>query len=160
MARKHCSIYDREFVTLRCRLLAAMWGSAMGCNPETVMAMQVIISAVEVGADTVRVAAKTGVAIDQIRPLERRLREALIWNGRKVDAREWLHVTNYQDRMMAIYLQAHVAIGVLKRELVDGGAAYTDRHGKELVRFPISDKSRILFRFPRPRVGFELSDRQ
>ena len=160
MARKHCSIYDREFVALRCRLLAAMWGSAMGCSPETVMAMQVIISAVEVGADIARVAEKIGVAIDQIRPLERRLREALIWDGRKVDSREWIDVTTDRDRMLAIFIQANVALGVLRRELVDGGAAYSDCAGNELVRFRISPESRIIFRFPRPRVGFELSDLQ
>ena len=156
MTRSRKAHESRDFIAYKSRLLARM----MARDSETSLAMEAITMAVLVGADILRVAEKTGVAIDQIRPLERRLREALIWNGRKVDAREWLHVTNYQDRMMAIYLQAHVAIGVLKRELVDGGAAYTDRHGKELVRFPISDKSRILFRFPRPRVGFELSDLQ
>ena len=143
---------SREFAAYKCRLLARM----MGRDPETRLAMDVVIVAVEVGADIIRVAEKTGVAIDQIRPLELRLREAMIWNGRKVDSREWLNMTNDRDRNMVILVQANVALGVLRRELVDGGAAYSDLKGDELVRFRISPESRILFRFPRPNVGFEL----
>jgi len=156
MARKHCSIYERGFVAMKSRLLARM----MARDSETSMAMDVVIVAVEVGADIVRVAGKIGVAVDQILPLERRLREALLWNGRKVDAREWIDVTTDRDRMLAIFIQANVALGVLRRELVDGGAAYSDLRGDELVRFRISPESRILFRFRHPTVCFELSDLQ
>ena len=156
MSRRRSSFYDREFVAMKSRLLARM----MAPDSETSLAMDVVIVAVEVGADILRVAEKAGFAADLILPLEGRLREAQLWNGRQVDAREWLHITNDRDRMMVIYVQAHVAMGVLKRELVDGGAAYSDRDGKELVRFPISDQSRILSRFPRPRIGFELSELQ
>ena len=147
---------SRAFVAFKCRLLARI----LGRDPETWTAMDVVIVAVEVGADIVRVAEKTGFTVDQVRPLEGRLREALIWNGRKVDSREWLRLTNDRDRTVVIYIQAHVAMGVLKRELVDGGAAYSDLEGNELVRFRISPESRILLRFPRPNVGFELSDLQ
>jgi hypothetical protein len=156
MARRRSSLYDREFVAMKTRLLARM----MGRDPETRLAMDVVIVAAAVGADIIRVAEKTGVAIDQVRPLERRLREALLWNGRKVDAREWLHLSNYGDRMMVIFAQANVALGVLRRELLDWGAAYSDLEGNELVRFRISPESRVISRFPRPRVGFELSDLQ
>ncbi len=147
---------SRDFIAYKSRLLARM----MARDSETSLAMEAIIVAVQEGADIVRVAEKTAITIDQIRPLERRLREAQLWNGRKVDAREWFHITNDRDRMIVIYVQAHVAMGVLKRKLVDGGAAYSDRDGKELVRFPIAAQPRVLLRFPRPRVGFELSDLQ
>jgi hypothetical protein len=122
------------------------------------MAMQLIIVATQVGADIDRLAEATGFAVEQIRPLEHRLREALIWNGKTVDAREWFHVSNDHDRMVVILAQAAVAQGIFKRELVDGGAAYADPHGKEVARFGIPNGARILSRFARPRQGFELSD--
>ncbi len=154
MTRSRKTYESREFVAYKSRLLAAM----MARDSATSIAMQLIVAATQVGADVVRLAEKTGVPIDQIRPLERLFREAQLWNGRKVDAREWLDIADDRDRMIVIQIQAHVAMGFLKRELVDdGGAAYSDRDGNELVRFPISDQSRILFRFPRPRVGIELS---
>ena len=154
MKRSRTSYESRDFIAYKSRLLARM----MGRDPETRLAMEAITMAVLVGADIVRVAEKTGFAVDQIRPLERRLREAMIWNGRKVDSREWLNMTNDRNRIMVIFVQANVALGVLRRELVDGGAAYSDLKGDELVRFRIFPGSRILFRFPPPRVGFELSE--
>jgi len=156
MTRSRKAHESRDFIAYKSRLLARM----MARDSETSLAMEAITMAVLVGADIVRVAEKTGYAVDQIRPLERRLREALIWDGRRVDAREWIDETTDRYRMMAIQVQAYVATGVLKRELVDGGAAYSDLEGNELIRFRISPESRILFRFPPPRVGIELSDLQ
>lgn len=156
MTRSRKAHESRDFIAYKSRLLARM----MARDSETSLAMEAITMAVLVGADIVRVAEKIGVAVDRMLPLERRLREALIWCGRKVDAREWLHMTNDRDRLMVIFVQAKVAVGVLKRELVDGGAAYSDLRGDELVRFRISPESRILFRFPRPTACFELSDLQ
>ena len=60
--------------------------------------------------------------------------------------------------MMVILAQALVALGGLKRELVVGGAAYSYLDGNELVRFRIPDESRLLSRFPRPRIGFDVSN--
>ena len=105
MSRRRSSFYDREFVAIKSRLLARM----MAPDSETSLAMDVVIVAVEVGADIVCMAEKIGVAADLILPLEGRLREAQLWNGRQVDAREWLHITNDRDRMMVIYVQARVA---------------------------------------------------
>jgi hypothetical protein len=117
--------------------------------------MDLIIVATLVGAEAVRLAEKTDVPIDKISPLERRLREARIWNGRSVDAREWGDL-DYVDRILVIFIQAQVALGVLKRVQRDGYAAYTGCEGEELIRFPIPDDSRIFRRFARRAVWFDL----
>ena len=67
------------------------------------------------------------------------------------------HVASDPDRMMVILTQALVALGGLERELVVGGAAYSSLDGNELVRFRIPNESGLLSRFPRPRIGFEVS---
>jgi hypothetical protein len=125
-------------------------------DPETAMAMDLIIVATLVGADAVRLAEKTNVPIEKIRPLERRLREAQIWNAKSVDAREWSDL-DYVDRILVIFLQAKVALRALKRVQRDGYAAYTGCEGAELIRFPIPDDSRILCRFARQAVWFDLA---
>jgi hypothetical protein len=101
----------------------------------TAMAMDLIIVATQVGADIGRLAEKTGFTIDQIRPLESRLRQALIWNGRKADTREWLDISYDRQRMAAILSQALVARGLLNREWIDEGAVYRDQRGNMVARF-------------------------
>ena len=119
MSSKSRSWYEREVDALRDRVNALTLAS----DSETAMAMDLIIVAALVGADAVRLAEKTDVPIDKIRPLERRLREAQIWNGRSVDAREWCDM-DYFDRILVIFLQAKVALGVVKRAQLDGYAAF------------------------------------
>jgi hypothetical protein len=120
------------------------------------MAMDLIIVATLVGADAARLAEKTDIPIEQIRPLENRLREARIWNGRSVDAREWCDM-DYRDRIFVIFFQAKVALGALKRVQRDGYAIYMGRDDRELVRFPIPEDSRIQCRFARQAVWFDLA---
>jgi hypothetical protein len=152
MSSKSRSWYEREVDALRDRVNALTLAS----DSETAMAMDLIIVAALVGADAVRLAEKTDVPIDKIRPLERRLREAQIWNGRSVDAREWCDM-DYFDRILVIFLQAKVALGVVKRAQLDGYAAYTGCQGEELIRFPIPDDSQILCRFARQAVWFDVT---
>jgi len=144
--------YEREVDALTDRVNARTFGP----DPETAMAMDLIVLATLVGADAVRLAEKTDVPIDQIRPLEDRLREAQIWNAKSVDAREWCDM-DYRDRIFVIFFQAKVALGVLKRVRRDEYAAYTRCQGEELIRFPIPDDSRIFRRFARRAVWFDVT---
>jgi hypothetical protein len=70
-----------------------------------------------------------------LRGTTRRLREALIWNGRKADAREWLDIAYDRQRMAAILAQGLVARGLLNREWTDEGAVYRGRGGNVVARF-------------------------
>jgi hypothetical protein len=72
------------------------------------------------------------------------------------NAREWCDM-DYRDRIFVIFFQAKVALGVLKRVRRDEYAAYTGCQGDELVRFPIPEDSRILCRFARQAVWFDLA---
>ena len=153
MPRKRRSRYEREVDALTDRVNARMFAF----DPETVMAMDLIVVATLVGADTVRLAEKTEIPVDQLRPLENRLREALIWNGRTVDTREWCDL-HHLERILVIFIQAKVALGVLKRVRRDGYAAYTGCEGQELIRFPIPDNLQILCRFARQAVWFDLTN--
>lgn len=152
MRHKRKSWYEREVDALTDRVNARMFVT----DVQTSLAMDLIILATLVGADAVRLAEKTGVLIDQIRPLENRLREALVWNRKTVDSREWRHM-DYRDRILVIFIQAKVALGALKRVQRDGYAIYMGRDDRELVRFPIPEDSRILCRFAREAVWFDLA---
>ena len=153
MPRKCRSWYEREVDALTDRVNARTFAS----DPGTAMAMDLIVVATLVGADAARLAEKTDIPIEQIRPLENRLREARIWNGRSVDSREWRHM-DYRDRILVIFIiQAKVALGALKRVQRDGYAIYMGRDDRELVRFPIPEDSLILCRFARQAVWFDLA---
>lgn len=131
MPRKGSSFYEREFVAAKSRILARM----LAGDTQTAMAMDLIIVATQVGADIGRLAEKTSFTIEQIRPLESRLRQALIWNGRKADTREWLDISYDRQRMTIILAQALVARGFLKRQWTGSTAIYTDENDNVVARF-------------------------
>jgi hypothetical protein len=131
MPRKGSSFYEREFVAAKSRILARM----LAGDTPTAIAMDLIIVATQVGADIGRLAEKTGFTIDQIRPLESRLRHALIGKGRKADASEWLDVSYDRQRMTILLAQALVARGFLKRQWTGSAAIDTDENENVVLRF-------------------------
>jgi hypothetical protein len=76
------------------------------------------------------------------------LREAKIWGGRGVDAREWLYIQEAPERMSVLLIQAKVARGLLKREVKGKVAIYRDSAGQVQERIPI-DQGRKAVRFIR-----------
>ena len=88
MTRRRKADERPQLVALQCGLLARI----MVDDPEILMAMQLIIAATQVGANLEYLKVKTDYDIDKICPLAERLREANIWQGKTVDAREWLPV--------------------------------------------------------------------
>lgn len=76
------------------------------------------------------------------------MREAKIWSGRGVDAREWLYIQEASERMAVLLIQAKVARGLLKREVKRKFAIYRDSTGQVQERIPI-DEGRKPVRFIR-----------
>src|SRR5208283_770532 len=135
-----------QMVAFSCSLLAIMTGYA----PETEVAMQVIIAATYVGTNLKYLKQKTGYDIDKICPLADRLREANIWHGKAVDAREWLPAPNYRCRMFILLAQALVARGLLQRHIEGNVAIYLNELGEEMARISIPERSSWCRRFSVP----------
>jgi len=134
MRSKRRSFRDRGVIVLESRMLARF----LTRDPEAVVATDMIVLATQESADVSRLAEKAGCAVDRLRSLERRLREARIWIGRTVDAREWRDLDTDRERMTVILAQAKVALGALNRKLIEGAAVYTDWEGNRSLgsRFP------------------------
>ncbi len=135
-----------QLVALQCGFLARI----MVDDPEILMAMQLIIAATEVGANIEYLKQKTGYDINKICPLADRLREANIWHGKSVDAREWLPVPSYRYRMSILLAQALVACGLLQRHIQGNVAVYLDELGEEIARIQIPQRSSWCRRFFAP----------
>ncbi len=146
MTRRRKAYESPRLVAIKCSLLA----TGMVHDPETRMAMQLIIAATEVGANIEYLKQKTGYDIDKICPLADRLHEANIWHGKSVDAREWLPVPSYRYRMSILLAQALVACGRLQRQIQGNVAVYLDELGEEIARIPIPERSHWRRRFTPP----------
>jgi hypothetical protein len=146
MTRRRKAYESPRLVALTCSLLAI----GMAHDPETRMAMRSIIAATEVGANIEYLKQRTGYDIDKICPLADRLREANIWHGKSVDAREWLPVPSYRYRMSILLAQALVARGLLQRQLQGYVAIYLNNLGEEKARIPIPEGSSWCRRFSAP----------
>ena len=119
-------------------------------DPETMVAMQVIIASTQVGPNLDYLKQKTGYDIDEMRALADRLHEANIWHAKAVDAREWLRTPNYRYRMSILLAQALVARGLLQRHIEGNVAIYLNNSGEETARIPIPERSHWRRRFSVP----------
>ena len=103
---------------------------------ETSMGIHLIIAALKVGPNVDRLCEEGGWEADQIRPMAQRLREAKLWSDDFVDDREWA-VDDERQMMWVLFLQAHVARGILRRTLDADYACYVDKEGEVVDRIPL-----------------------
>ena len=108
---------------------------------ETSIAMHVILAAWTVGPNTERLCRETGHNVNQVQPMVERLRCAKLWGDGFVDDREWSSADDKQ-RMWVLFLQAHVARGLLFRKVIENVACYVAEDGEEVASVVISGACR------------------
>ena len=132
-------------------LLAIMMEPMEGVCPRAETAIRLIIAATQVGANIEYLKQKTGYDIDKIRPLADRLREANIWHGKSVDAREWLPCSRLP--MQDVHIARSGASGAWPPAEAGPGKRrrfISTTWGEEMARFPITERSKWCRRFRVP----------
>jgi hypothetical protein len=95
--------------------------------------MAVLVAALEVGADVDRLADHTGYPRDFIETISRRMRQARLWDGDRVDDREWWDERgNLTSGLFAHALVAQDQLIRVGRK--DGGCRYLDAETGEVAR--------------------------
>jgi hypothetical protein len=103
-----------------------------GRDQQISRAMAVRVVTLKIGLNADHLAQHTGYPLEFVRALIKHLEEAGVWTDGLLDDWEWWD-SNGDLNGIALFTHAHVALGLVRREMTSSGARYLDAVTGELV---------------------------
>ena len=103
-----------------------------GRDQQISRAMAVLVVSLKIGPNADRLAQCTGYSREFVGALIKRMEESGLWTDGLLDDREWWDC-NGDLNGVALFTHAHVALGLVQREVTSSGARYLDVATGELV---------------------------
>lgn len=94
--------------------------------------MAVLVVSLEIGPNVDHLAQHTGYPGEFVGALIKHMEEAGLWIDGLLDDREWWN-SEGELNGVALFTHAHVALGLVRREMTSSGARYLDPATGELV---------------------------
>lgn len=103
-----------------------------GRDQQISRAMAVLVVSLKIGPNADHVAQYTGFPREFVVALIKHMEEAGLWTDGLLDDREWWD-SEGELNGVALFTHAHVALGLVRREMTSSGARYLDPVTGELV---------------------------
>jgi hypothetical protein len=103
-----------------------------GGDQQISRAMAVLVVSLEIGQNVDHLAQYTGYPREFVGALIKHIKEAGLWKDGLLDDREWWD-SEGELNGVALFTHAHVALGLVRREMTSSGARYFDPATGELV---------------------------
>jgi hypothetical protein len=103
-----------------------------GRDQQISRAMAVLVVSLEIGPNVDQLAKHTGYPREFVSALIKQMEEAGLWIDGLLDDQEWWD-SKGELNGVALFTHAHVALGLVRREITSLGARYLDTETGELI---------------------------
>jgi len=103
-----------------------------GRDQQISRAMAVLVVSLEIGPNVDQLAKHTGYPLEFVGTLIKHMEEAELWIDGLLDDHEWWD-SKGELNGVALFTHAHVALGLVRREITSLGARYLDAETGELI---------------------------